>query len=222
MPHAHPDLPPPRRRRRGVRPGRGPIHDIRRASNLPLLARVNRQIERDALVHRLSELDRSMEALSHERIAIVDALALARDELYPPIPWCHGRRPPDIDVAPLPPAPDGSEALTGRALRAACLEILRRHGDLPLRQLHGLLHRYGYVIGSRRPVAALSDALRHEVRSGRARRVERGTYGARPRTSDKTTHRTPPLPQVPAPWDDRQPTPLDPVLDEDPPTWAPS
>jgi hypothetical protein len=188
---------------------------------MPLLARVERQVERDALVQRLGELDRRMEELSRERVEIVDELADVRDQLYPPIPWCNGRRPPDLDTAPLPPAPEGSESLTGRALRAACLEILRRHGPVPLRQLHGLLHRYGYVIGSRRPVPALSDALRHEVHAGRARRVERGVYEAAEPPVDRTTRRMPPMAPTPAPWFEARTTPLDPVLDDDPHTWSP-
>jgi hypothetical protein len=188
---------------------------------MPLYARVERQVERDALVHRLHEVDRTMEELSRERIAIVDELAHLRDQLYPPIPWCNGRRPPDLDTAPLPPAPEGSESLTGRALRGACLEILRRHGRLPLRQLHGLLHRYGYVVGSRRPVQALSDALRHEVHAGRARRVERGVYEVTAPRVDRTTRRTLPIAPVPEPWLDNRTTPLDPALDEDPRTWSP-
>jgi hypothetical protein len=196
------------------------VFDIRRASGLPLFGRVDVQVDRDALLHRLETLDQQMAALTDERIAIIDELARLRDVLYPPIPWCHGRRPPDLDTAPLPAAPVGAEPLTGRPLRGACLEILRRHGPLPLRQLHGLLHRYGYVISSRRPVPALSDAMRHEVRAGRARRVRRGVYAIRPAKPDRTSRRAPDLPPWPDPGIEQAPTPLDPVLDEDPHTWS--
>lgn len=140
--------------------------------------------------------------------------------LYPPVPWCHGRRPPDIDCAPLPPAPEGAPALSGRDLRSTCLSILRHHGALTLPELHGLLHRYGYLIAARRPVAALSDAMAYEVERGRARRLERGRYDA----TNVVTRRRSRRPErgiagSPEPWVDRAPSPLDPGLDEDPPLW---
>jgi hypothetical protein len=215
------DLPPPRDRRR-VRSGRGSIYDVRRASGLRLRQRVQLQTTRDELVADLRVVDEQLDALSRQRRDLVDQLADLRDTLYPPIPWCHGRRPPAIDVAPLPPATPAAESLVGRPLRAACLEILRRHGALPLRELHGLLHRYGYVIGSRRPVAALSDAMRHEVQAGRARRLERGVYGL-PDTPDRRNRRKPRPPRVPRDswrWSRTGQSPLDPSADEDPPTWG--
>ena len=77
-------------------------------------------------------------------------------------------------------------------------------------------------MGSRRPVPALSDALRYEVRVGRAKRVERGVYAiATPGELAPPVRRsTPPLPPIPPPGITEQPTPLDPVLDEDPATWT--
>ncbi len=219
----HPDLPPPRNGRR-PRPadslGRCSVFDLRRASGLNLWARIERQTERDALVHRLGQLDERLEELSAERRAIVDALGELRDELYPAVPWSRGRRPPDLDRSPLPPAPQGSQALGGRDLRATCTTILRRHGRLSLPELHGLLHRYGYLIGSRRPVAALSDAMAYEVERGRARRVERGVYEAR---DDRRRPRRPPPPLPDAPtvlWIVERPSELDPDIDEDPASWT--
>jgi hypothetical protein len=216
------DLPAPRTRDRD-RHGRGPIHDIRRASGMRRSLRTVLQTERDDVVHQLAELDRQLLDLSHARRALVDQLADLRDQLYPPIPWCHGRRPPDLDVPPLPPATADPEVLVGRPLRAACRAILRRHGTTSLRELHGLLHRYGYVIGSRRPVAALSDAMRHEVGAGRAVRVARGVYDLRP---GRERHRVPrrtsawPLPRDHATYQTSGTTPLDPDVDEDPATWG--
>ena len=209
--------PPPPPRRRTTRPGRGPVYDIRRASGLRLAERVAAQTERDHLVHQLRDLDDQLAALSAERRELVNQLSHVRDRLYPPIPWCHGRRPPNIDTAPLPPLIEGAQGLAGRWLRSTCRDILRRHGATSLRELHGLLHRYGYFVSARHPVSALSDAMRYEVRSGRARRVERGVYelrggGPPPRGGA-------PLEQRPM-WRSQDRTPLDPDLDEDPGTWA--
>ena len=105
-PPAHADLPAPRPATPPP-PGRGPVLDIRRASGLPLRVRAERQADRDALVHRLQRSTADCVELSEERLDLVDELAAVRDELYPPIPWCHGRRPPDLDRGPLPAAPEG-------------------------------------------------------------------------------------------------------------------
>lgn len=217
------DLPPPRQRPR-ARPadslGRASRLDLRRASGLSLWVRVERQTDRDALVHRLEQIDRRLETLSDERRAIVDALAELREELYPPVPWAHGRRPPDIDQAPLPPAPAGAQCLGGRDLRVTCLTILRRHGPQKLIELHGLLHRYGYLVGARRPVTALSDAMAYEVERGRARRVERGVYAATG-LSQRCRRAAPELPEHPwGPWPAGQRSLLDPDVDEDPASWS--
>ncbi len=226
-PPAHPDLPPPDQRP-ASRPvdaaGRCGIHELRRASGLSLWVRVERQADRDALLHRLERIDDRLEELSEERRAVVGALAALRDELYPPVPWSKGRRPPDVDTSPLPPATEGSQALTGRDLRATCLAILRRHGPLTLRELHGLLHRYGYVVGARRPVTALSDAMAYEVERRRARRVERGVYkAADPRAprQRRARRRPPELASEPHGfWIEHRPSALDPDIDQDPYTWT--
>jgi hypothetical protein len=173
-------------------------------------------------VHRLNQIDERLEKLSAERRSIVDALSELREELYPPVPWAHGRRPPDIDRSPLPPAPAGAQTIGGRDLRVTCLTILRRHGATSLPELHGLLHRYGYLVGARRPVTALSDAMAYEVERGRARRVERGIYASTCRPP-RRRRAAPPLADHPAgPWLSHRPSPLDPDLDDDPGTWADS
>jgi hypothetical protein len=155
----------------------------------------------------------------------VDELAAIREELYPPVPWCHGRRPPDLDCSPLAAAPKGAEGTSGQWLRATCLTILRRHGPTSLRELHGLLHRYGYVIRATRPVTALSDAMAYEVERGRARRVDRGVYEATSPESPRRRGRPSPfpdLPDLPEAWTRSQPSSLDPSIDEDPLTWRPT
>ena len=210
--------------RGSARPARGSTYDIRRASGLRLRERVVIQARRDELVHELADIDDRLLALSEERRALVEQLGGIRTQLYPPIPWCHGRRPPDLDVAPLPPVPAGAVPLTGRALRAACRQILRRHGATSLRELHALLHRYGYHLGSPRPVAALSDAMRHEVSAGRARRVARGVYelhvavGQRPSRAARWL-KLPAAEQIHRLRATGR-TPLDPDLDDDPSSWG--
>lgn len=224
----HDRLWPPRRRLPtdpAVRYWRTPTVSIRRASGMPLWARIERQTERDALLHRLDALDTRLLALSTERRAIVEELGEIRDELYPAVPWCHGRRPPDLDCSPLPPAAPGADAVEGRRLRAACLSILRRHGATALRELHGLLHRYGYVVRAVRPVTCLSDAMAYEVEQGRARRLARGVYeaiGAEPPRRRDRPSPFPDLPDLPEPWASTGPSALDPALDEDPSSWRTS
>jgi hypothetical protein len=120
---------------------RTPVQLFRRESGLSLRARVKVQTERDALVAELAELDAELLERSIRRRALIAELADLRDELYPVVDTFWGRRPPDLDVAPLPPIVEGADPLRGRRLRAACVAILRRHGTTSLRELHGLLHR---------------------------------------------------------------------------------
>ena len=67
----------------------------------------------------------------------------------------------------------------GRRLRAVALTILRRHGMLTLRDLHGLIHAYGYCVHGSHPAKNLADAMAYEVEQGRADRIERGRYAQR-------------------------------------------
>ena len=80
--------------RRADRARRTPTLLLRRTSTMSLWARVDLQVERDALVHRLARIDRRLSVLTDERLAIVAELAQIRDDLYPVVHWCHGRRPP--------------------------------------------------------------------------------------------------------------------------------
>jgi hypothetical protein len=224
LPDPHPDLPAPRQRPRchaNDRVGRVSTYDLRRASGMQLRERVDHQTDRDALLHRLERIDERFAELGDERRAIVDELAALRDELYPVVTWSKGRRPPRLDHAPLPPALAGSQTVSGRDLRAVCQAILRRHGPLGLTELHAMVHRYGYVVGARRPVTALSDAMAYEVECGRARRVERGVYEA---VGWPKRHRSRWRPTIPPHPDGyhlaHAPTPLDPDLDDDPSTWT--
>jgi hypothetical protein len=227
-PTPEPDDPPlalPWRRRLtdpAERHHRTPTMSIRRTSGLPLAVRIERQVERDALLHRLDRIDARLLELSEERSAIVAELGKLRDELYPVVPWCHGRRPPDPDRGPLPPAAAGARAIAGRHLRATCLAILRRHGPTSLRELHSLLHRYGYVVRSTHPVTCLSDAMAYEVEQHRARRVERGTYEAVGEAPRRRRDRPAPYPEPPPhpePWHPQGPSALDPTIEEDPLRW---
>ena len=86
---------------------------------------------------------------------------------------------------PEQPPLDRSRLLKGRDLRHAALALLQRHGTLSVRQLLEALHGDGFVVGGLQPNKTLSDALRHEIVLGRARRVAWGRYRAAriPRTS---------------------------------------
>ena len=152
----------------------------RRRSGLRPAERLALQVERDALFHRLDQLDRAMVDGAHERREILDQLTGRRDQLWPRIPWQRGRRPSATFHAPLPPAAATAAPLSGLTLRQTCLAILARHGSLPLVELHAWLHRYGYLVDGAHPVKALADALGHEHDAGRAERTSRGTYRLAP------------------------------------------
>jgi len=185
--------------------------------------------------HALGEL------LERRRRHLADLDGLRR-RLVRPRSYHGGRRRPLVDEAPLPPAPDGAEPLSGLDLRAVCLRLLARHGPHRLRDLHGLLHCHGYVVAGPHPVKLLADAMAYEVRCGRARRVERAVYAAvdgatvpRPRWLGPEPPSRPPLPwsrpvTEPGPPLIDQPVALDPILwgaggdpppDQDPPPGDP-
>ena len=50
---------------------------------------------------------------------------------------------------------------------------------LKLRDLHSLIHAYGYGVHGSHPGKNLADAMGYEVEQGRADRIERGRYAAR-------------------------------------------
>ena len=162
-------------------PGRAGVYDLRRASNLPLGARVERQVERDALVHRLRQLDDQLVRISEERKAVVDALAEVRERPLPAGAVGQGaaapRHRPSTAARRPPRARSRCEAATcAPPASPSCAAT----AALALPELHGLVHRYGYLVGAARPVQALADAMAYEVERGRARRPERGVYEAHP------------------------------------------
>ncbi|HMJ76426.1 MAG TPA: hypothetical protein VK507_10665, partial [Iamia sp.] len=173
--------------------------------------RLRLHVEREDMLRRLWAIDRSMVATAEERLELLADLALHRDLLYPRIPWPRGRRPPDHRHPSLPPAAEGSVPIIGAVLRHTCLQILARHGTLRLIEIHGWLHRYGYVVAHHHPVKALADALGHEHDCHRAFRVDRGIY--------RLDHRHKPPdaePLGPAPGGDDPTVIVDPLTDPPP------
>ncbi len=152
---------------------------MRAASGLSAAGRRARHRQRDALLLELSHLDQQLLATHQRRVSLLTDLDDLRDELWPRLDHHHARRP-TLDGRPqVRPLPARHRYIWGRQLRSCCLAILRRHGRLPLPELHSLLHLYGYGVASNTPVKALADAMGHEVDKGHARRVERGVYELR-------------------------------------------
>lgn len=153
------------------------VDPIRRQSTLD--PRHRRKVHR-AYQHLRTELDRTdavLARLAARRHRLALRLADHRDQLWPPDRQRFGRRPGADGRPQLPPLPSPSTRLWGRRLRAVCLALLRRAGEVTLTELHVLLHRGGYEIDSTHPVKALADALGYETDHGRAHRVARGVYG---------------------------------------------
>jgi hypothetical protein len=148
----------------------------RRHSRLGHLTRLNLQVRRDALHADLATLDRELASMTAARIAMLDELDTLRERLWPIEPRQKGRRPPAHDQLPLAAIAADARPLWGHALRRFAVGLLDRHGATSLRDLHDLIHRYGYCIDSATPVKALGDALGYEADAGRARRVRRGVY----------------------------------------------
>jgi hypothetical protein len=136
-----------------------------------------RSEHRQASTH-LAAIDTELEALLARRRRCLADLADTRAQLCRRWGTRNIRRDPMVDEAPLPPPVVDAEPLWGTDLRAVCLRLLRRHGPQRLRDLHGLLHCYGFVVDSVRPVQRLADALAYECAHGRAQRVRRGVYEA--------------------------------------------
>lgn len=135
------------------------------------------RLQHAAAVQELDDLDAELETLAARRRGLISRLERLRPRLWPNRSGHHRRRP-SIGIPPLPPPPPGARPLAGHELRATAVAVLHRHGACPLRELHGLLHRYGYVIDGERIVQRLSDALAYEVEQGRCERVRRGVYRA--------------------------------------------
>jgi hypothetical protein len=172
---------------------------LRHAAGLDRPTRVRVQIERDERIARLRQLDEELDRLAADRRELVDRLEDDRDRLYPPVPFVAGRRPPAHDQPPLPPQVTDPVLLGGRRLRSVALGLLRRHGPLALRDLHALLHWYGFAIDSPTPVRALADALGYEHEQGRAVRVRRGVYRAAGPLPRRGRHGRPDLGPHPSP-----------------------
>jgi hypothetical protein len=192
----------------------------RLVADLPRARRNQLMGDRVDALERLDELDVVLQELASERLALLARLDELRDTLWPADPRSRGRRPPAQHERVLAPADENARSLWGRRLRSMCLAVLRRHGSLPLRDLHDLLHRYGYVIAGDDPVKTLADALGYERDSGRARRVARGIYDVdrRPEVG-RRGHGVDPLPGLQTPPDAagsaRPATPPDPDLVDD-------
>ena len=188
----HDDLPPPRQRppsHPADSLGRACIYDLRRISGLNIRARVERQTERDALVHRL-RVHRRPPGAGH-RGATRDRRGPRRAPGAAVPTGAVGQGSPAPGCRPLPAAPGHrrvaepsvGETCGSRASRSCAATARSRSPDL-----HALLHRYGYLIGAARPVTALSDAMAYEVEHGRARRIDRGIYAATDRPPPRSAH----------------------------------
>jgi hypothetical protein len=132
--------------------------------------------ERQVAVDRLDALDQEAGTFITRRRAALDHAREIHQTLWPPVPSGWARRPPRPDAAPLAPMVNGAEELSGWALRWVVVALLRRHGELQLKELHDLVHLMGYCVGGRQPVKTLADAAGHEHDHGRAIRVRRGVY----------------------------------------------
>ncbi len=147
------------------------------------------------LCDELDELDREAIEWSARRHALVTEIDHIHDQLWPRFERWHGRRPPRPDHPLLPALEPHADVVGGRRLRAVAITILRRHGLLSLRDLHGLIHAYGYCVYGTHPAKNLADAMGYEVEQGRADRIERGRYQA----ADRRPGRDVPLPAPPDP-----------------------
>ena len=210
----HPDLPPPRRPPSSTRRLARPLLDST-CGGRPAQprARVERQTERDALVHRLAQLDERLEELSEERRAIVDALAAPPGRALPAGPVGHG--PPAARPRPQPAAARHRRVRrpsSGRDLRG------RLPGDpapprrpAPAPSCTGSSTATATSSGRRRPVTALSDAMALRGRAGGPAASSGGLRA--PRLTEPTAPTAPPPTAGPAPTalaSTTEPTPLDP------------
>jgi hypothetical protein len=86
---------------------------------------------------------------------------------------------------------DRSRPLWGRDLRHAALVILDERGTVSVGELLATLTSAGFEVAGVCPRKVLSDALRHEVHRGRARRVGWGRYavGRLPPTTARRVRR---------------------------------
>ncbi len=183
-----------------------------------------RELHADQMV-RVRAIDEVIESLVDERLACLDVLVDCRDQLRPRWGRRHSRRRSSVDEAPFPEATNEARPVEGVGLRSVALTILRRHGPQRLRDLHGLIHLYGYRIESVRPVQRLGDAMAYELRQGRVVRLERGVYEAVEPHPGPTRY-VPPTVALDdiLPWDrpitDPGPPHIDPDVATDPELWS--
>ena len=178
-------------------------------------------------VVRIRAVDAELQSLLARRRSCLDELESIRRRVDLRYSRRHGRRRPMVDEPPMPPELPDARPLHGVELRAVAVRLLRQHGRHRLRDLHGLLHCYGYAVAGPRPVKDLADAMGYEVRCGRVRRVERGVYEAEPLGDEVPYPRwlgPRPEPADPLPWSEPVSAPgpplIDPVLAEDPVLWS--
>lgn len=189
------------------------------------------QVVRDECLSELSSLDRDLESLCARRVELLDRLDAMRDQLWPEVATCRGRRPPALDSPPLPPLVAGARMVGGRSLRGVCLTLLGRSGPLSLPDMHAQLHLYGYGVSGDHAVKTLADAMNYEVRCGRAVRVARGVYdvaaaaggaggssGRGPWRSGPDPRRSCGDPEAVVSWSS---VPVDPAERTDPDRWIP-
>lgn len=193
-----------------------------RAQRPRLKPRVAARIEHTALCDELATIDGELEVLAARRRRCLAGLQRVRSTLWPGVDERHGRRPPMVDQPPIAPVPEGATALGGVDLRTVALGVLRRHGPLPLRELHSLLHRHGYEIDGENPVKGLADAMAYEVRMERCVRVARGVYGAVSEEVPRGGVDAEVAWRDPLAWDDpdEDAPQADPVLVDDPERWS--
>ena len=172
---------------------------------------------------RITSIDAAIVALVDQRLACLDVLVDCRDQLRPRWSSRHTRRRNSVDEAPFPQPGPTAQPIWGIELRSVALTVLRRHGPQRLRDLHALIHLYGYCIESQRPVQRLGDAMAYELGQGRVERLERGVYGATDTDLGPRRYR-PPTTELgqPLPWDRpvADPPLLDPDLAADPELWS--
>ena len=173
----------------------------------------------------LEVLDRELEVLAARRREVLGRLGDYRRRLWPGMRGRHHRKTCRLEDEPMPPAAVDAVALWGGDLRRVMSALVRRHGSVTLRELHGLIHRYGYTVDSVRPVQRLADAAAFEVRHGRMDRIERGVYGPGPVAGmDSITA----LPAGPHDWsppaaaagDGHHDSAVDPAVALDPERWS--
>ena len=102
----------------------------RMEAGLDRSTRLRLQLDCDSIVAQVRSIDDQLDDLSTRRRSLTTRLGDIRDELYPPIAWKRGRRPPTIDGDMLPPVVDDPDWLWGRRLRSVCLTLLRLYGTV--------------------------------------------------------------------------------------------